>query len=380
LLWGGTAWAAAPNLELRAREAATLAQSPEGTPAAPSLTFRVKCNTGATVNGVLAGLVESPPQPGSIGVERQVVIEIEGLCYENVTLRRDRVTLRGVDPMVDGLSGVLVPGVTIDATLSVRDSGHVRIENLMLTGEVGRGLFLMNSDVQVFNARIVNNPQHGVTAASSAIYLEDTVIQDNGGTLPAAALNVNMASYAECLRCSLVGNTEGVWVDNGSSIKLRTTEVLGNEHVGVYLQNGTGTIQNSTIDGSLALFAEDSYVDVYAVDLSSPDIVVMSLNNSTVDLMAGSTAAGQLRSQDNGNIGIYGLSTASAVRHDISMHSKLQIGHGSTITGDVDVGPFAMMVVHGTVDGNVGCYMAGDTWCANPSDITGSCTGCAHCP
>ncbi|HYN22537.1 MAG TPA: hypothetical protein VE078_16375, partial [Thermoanaerobaculia bacterium] len=59
------------------------------------------------------------------------VLEVRGLCNENVRIERRRLILQGIDPAVDGIRGV-VTDPPAAAALEVWYSGFVRIENLSI--------------------------------------------------------------------------------------------------------------------------------------------------------------------------------------------------------------------------------------------------------
>lgn len=72
-----------------------------------------------------------------------LVVEIKGLCEENVVVNRERVTLRGTNPASDGIRAAALdtPG---SFALLVRSS-YVRIENLKITGGQTYGLVISHT-------------------------------------------------------------------------------------------------------------------------------------------------------------------------------------------------------------------------------------------
>src|SRR5687767_1580107 len=86
-------------------------------------TVKVQCGQGFSITQAL----EQHPNA------QRLIIEIEGMCDENVIVRRDRVTLRGSNSANDGIRAVLNTEQS-DAALWVRGAHLVTVENLKLTG------------------------------------------------------------------------------------------------------------------------------------------------------------------------------------------------------------------------------------------------------
>ena len=113
-------------------------------------TLKVNCHKGESVNKALA----KDPDAASL------VVEISGLCKENVVVTRDRVTLRGADPATDGIQAAGNTEQT-DAAVWVRGAQLVVVENLKLTGGF-TGLLATEVSVphlRVNNCRLEGNVQ-----------------------------------------------------------------------------------------------------------------------------------------------------------------------------------------------------------------------------
>ncbi|MBI2835747.1 MAG: hypothetical protein HYX76_15105, partial [Acidobacteria bacterium] len=79
------------------------------TNAQTSATVKVKCAQGDSINKAI----------GQHPNAESLVVEISGMCSENVVVTRDRVTLRGTDPAGDGIQAALNAS-QIDAALWVK--------------------------------------------------------------------------------------------------------------------------------------------------------------------------------------------------------------------------------------------------------------------
>src|SRR5688572_12526718 len=128
------------------------ATAPSAAAQAPAATEKVDCSKGESINKALS----KHQGAGSL------VVELTGMCQENVVVTRDRVTLRGTDPATDGIQAVGNVEQT-DAAVWVRSAQLVTLENLKLTGGF-TGLLATDTNVPfllVINCRLDGNVQWG---------------------------------------------------------------------------------------------------------------------------------------------------------------------------------------------------------------------------
>lgn len=190
----------------------TVAASPATASAAPppAVTEKVNCNKGGSINKALAKTAGTPA----------VVIEITGICNENVVVARDRVTLKGTDPATDGIQAT---GNTeqSDAALWVRGGQFVVVENLKLTGGFS-GVLATDVSVPVLrliNCRVEGNAFIGAQLQNSLLQATDT----NFGPNTRTNVNVSNASRFICQNCTLtnaavppLGGPDNIVVFGGS--------------------------------------------------------------------------------------------------------------------------------------------------------------------
>jgi len=134
----------------------------------PSNVVQVDCDKGGRIMQALNNPAE------------ELVIEISGMCEEEVIVNRSNVTFRGTDPLIDGIRPK--PGQLLNNALNLFGVHRVNIENLRLTG-ANVGLGMNNSfAVDIINCRIEGNDSVGVIlgSASGANDLVDTLVSNNG--------------------------------------------------------------------------------------------------------------------------------------------------------------------------------------------------------
>ncbi len=261
------------GIERGARSLAAAQQAAGVAPAAAGgsvKTVAVDCVLGDSISAALAKKAS------------QLIIEITGLCAEDVQVRRDHVTFRGGDPMVDGIQAVGTAD-PFGAALLIREARFITIENLKLTGGTRAGLRLENArrNIHVSNSRFEDNGFWGVVAIGSMVEIEDSVATGNG----VGGLIASENSFILCDNCTVVDNPapgDGVGVTsslassvtfvNGSAAgqiaadvsassfgTFRDTTLTGEEMpsgVGFALSagaNGNATVRTTTLDGSLLI-------------------------------------------------------------------------------------------------------------------------------
>ncbi|HEX6183772.1 MAG TPA: hypothetical protein VFZ44_07670 [Pyrinomonadaceae bacterium] len=219
-----------------------LLQSAPATPAAaqaPAAVEKVNCHKGESVNKALS------KQPDATAL----VIEISGVCHENVVVTRDRVTLRGADPDDDGIQAV-ANVEQHDTALWVRGAQFVTVENLKLSGGFA-GLTATDTNLpflRLLNCRVEDNLQFGIQLEVALLTAEDTTIGPN--------TRFNVGAFAgsrfECRDCTITTPPtstvrDSVFIASGSSLLLFDSTVTGG---GINVGNSSANV----VDSSLAAF------------------------------------------------------------------------------------------------------------------------------
>lgn len=232
-----------------------LLQSAPVRPAAaqtPAATEKVNCNKGESINKALTKHADAPA----------LVVEIRGVCHENVVVTRDRVTLRGADPDDDGIQAVANVEQT-DAAVWVRDAQLVTIENLELTGGFS-GLLASNVGVpflRLKNCRLEGNNQWGALLELALLDAVDTTFGPN----TRFSVGVFNGSRFGCRGCTLTLAPASTTPDNiialgGSQVNLFETSLVNG---GINAGNSSVSLTDSSVQafpGASAVVAGGSSV------------------------------------------------------------------------------------------------------------------------
>ncbi|HVF58412.1 MAG TPA: right-handed parallel beta-helix repeat-containing protein [Thermoanaerobaculia bacterium] len=358
----------ARKAELLAR-AASLKATPA--PARPPQSSVVDCTKGDSLQAAIDKSQDDD------------VIEVRGLCNENVQIQRKRLTLHGLDPATDGIRGV-APDPPAVAALHVWYANGGLVENLSFTDTSpgGVGLALGYSFFEARNCRMVGNPANGVRVSLSSVFFgTEVTLADSGG----AGLLVQRSSEAFCTGCRLENNA-------GFAADARFGSLL--------------TLLDGVVTGSRGLRAvNQSYADIdcvtedtaYPCSLNVTRTAGLAIGESTVSPYGAGPFAGQLVAFDHGEIYVYGAQQTSTgvgpsgnplpntFEHfsTLVVEQAFETGEQSQLKGHTQVSGFSRALLRDatTVNGTLACDSAGDAW-KDPGVIVtgGPVTGCEHVP
>jgi hypothetical protein len=306
---------------------------------------------------------------------RSLIVEIEGMCTENVIVTRDRVTFRGTNPSTDGIQAETNVG-QIDAALWVRGAHEVTIENLKLTGGFA-GLLATEAstvDLRMFNCRLEGNTAYGVLLQAALLQAEDTILTSNGNFNAA----VFSASRFACVRCTLSDPL------GSGPIGTQRNNIVGGAGSTVIL--ATSTLTNGGIQLTNALLqALDSTIDALAPNAS------LNVGQSIVNLTRVQIGGPMRFSQSNGAV-LLGVTQFRSETMNISdENSFVRIADASPPTGGPPSIPSTIrgfslqnfsngsLFQTSQITGNLNCGSGGNAFCANPANVSGT-SNCALCP
>jgi hypothetical protein len=311
-------------------------------------------------------------------------VEVRGICHENVRIERKRLTLRGLDPALDGIQGVAAtPGVP---ALAIYYTDGVSIENLSFSDGPDRGVGMWFSHVTMTGCRIDGNGGTGLWVSSSS-FLDalDLTLSNNA----VRGLLAQRSAAAFCTGC--------VVADNNLNAAVATT-------------GGILSLLDSAVSGRHGIVASvpDSYADIDCV--TSPTTAVpcgMSVTGRAALAFGGATAAlfgagdftGQVVADDRGHAYVFGarqtapgttpggsplpnlVSNLATLTAEPSI-DELGAAHQSQLKGHTAVEALSRALLLGetVVDGTLACDRAGDAW-ADPGVVVtagGAITGCEH--
>ncbi|NNF15233.1 MAG: hypothetical protein HKN70_00730 [Gammaproteobacteria bacterium] len=304
--------------------------------APPEATAFVDCNEGDRIIDALA----TPAL--------NLTIEINGICSEDVSIDRTNVTLRGDNPLEDGIRPD--PDGLQRQALTLRNVSIINIENLTLTGAF-TGIGINDSfGVNVTNCRLENNHFAGaiIGTASGSINFTDTIVSapiPPGGARLLRGIWVANASFVRCLNCTINDYRDSLYVSTGAQL---------------YVEGGSFTA------GRRALTVLDNASTDMTVPFGSTDTIPIS---------------GYVRIDNKGFASLRNvLQSDSGPSHSIRRGASLVIQGSTSLNSGALVGEFANMTLLGTstLSGNLSCFNGGDAYCADPATQTSS-ANCGQC-
>jgi hypothetical protein len=340
-----------PELAVRAASAKT------------SKTVRVDCGRHESINAALTS------NPKAVNL----VVEISGMCNENVVVTRDRVTLRGANPATDGIRAVAAIETT-DAAVWVRDAQLVTIENLTLTGGQS-GLVATNASepfLWVRGCRLEGNASYGVRLeTNSLVEMEDTVLTSNGFFNGA----VFAASNLRLTRCTL---------SNVQSTPTANLLVYGG---GSYLlMNATTLTNGGIVSNNALLLISDSTIH------APPNSPSMQANGQTFGSLTRVELDGPLSLGQGANLTLLGVTQLpSGTPNSLSDASFVKVGDAPAAAAGQPSVPSALLGFNlghfsdlsltqsSQINGNLACGSGANAWCSNPANVSGT-SSCLLCP
>jgi Right handed beta helix region len=294
---------------------------------APGKTVVVNCDKGESITQALRTSAEV------------LVVEVLGICKENVEINREAITLKGRDPQTDGVRGIDTDDFR-DAAVALRAGRAVRIENLQLTGEAESGLRVDSGTgypATIENCWIVANKRFGlVVLGHSSLEAVNSVFRDNG----VGSAVVDTASRFQCTRCSFVSQSSiGLLVQASGLARILDSTITSNGF-SITLDVGVALLSNTEVNGGIGVGGKSILQLERAVQRSNP-----------------------------------------AGRNEITQDSLLHVTSGSTMIGPTLVDGFSSLLLDAgnKHTGDLKCTRGSDAFCAGPSDLIGMATGCKNC-
>ncbi len=330
-------------------------------------TLKVDCRKGESINSALS------QHAGA----RSLVVEISGLCRENVLVTRDRVTLRGADPTADGVDAEDDAEIA-HAAVWVRGAQLVELENLKLTcgftGLLATGVSL--TSLRVTNCRLEGNSAYGMQLQTALVEVSDSVFSANGNN----NAGVFGGSRFQCSNCTLADpqGSGPLGTIRNNVLAFAASRVLFDHCV---LTNG-----GNQIDDSLALISDSSIEGVApnggSLNATGASSIVLTRVQVKGSMGFSQATSGQL-------LGV--TQTTGAPPNFITDNSFVRIADASPATGGP---PSIPSVVRGfqlsnfskaslfqtsTVSGSLNCSSGADAFCQTPANVSGI-SNCGLCP
>jgi len=294
------------------------------------------------------------------GADDGDTIEIDGLCAGNVRIEGKRLALvgaAGAGP--HGVTGVPSPDGT--AVVAVVHSAGVRLEGIQVTNGSGAGVATVASTVELEDVRIADNGGDGLAADGASLVDGSGVDLVSNGL---AGIRADAGSRAVCTECDALGN--GFFAADardGARIVL---------HDGVV--NGDFGLRGT--EGGAATLDCVEVVSAHGCSLNGPRRAAEALFGGSVSLRAIGDFHGQISAFDRAEVQLLGarqIDTGIPGFNLIDLFSNLLvtslededvIQQQSRLSESVYVDRFSRVVLEdeSTLDGDVSCSAASDTW------------------
>jgi hypothetical protein len=297
----------------------------------------------------------------------ELVVEIRGMCRENVVVTRDRVTLRGGDPSQDGIEAEVSAG-ELDAVVWVRGAHQVTIENLRLTGGYAGVLATEASTLylRLANLRVDTNVRYGIELQESLVRADGVVVSGNGISVGAFG-----GSRFECGNCQLLDPLLGqaatvrtnVIGATGSAILIQDSTVVNG---GLLMGNATLTVSSSTISAfgnGAAVVNNDSQASLSRVEVTGH---VTTTSGGTTQLL-GVTQPAVMQPNNVDSASFLRVAEAAASEPSILRNTAVRNFSSVTVTSPSQI------------TGNLSCSTGGNAFCQNASSNVTGTANCALC-
>jgi hypothetical protein len=287
-----------------------------------------------------------------------------------VEIARDRVTLIGSDPAVDGIRSP-GSGDPHEASLKIRNARAVRIENLKLIDSSWYGLRVLGAheEIQIVNCRLENNGQWGARISDSVVLLEEVSASGNGN-LPSVfakgGVLVELGSRIECVDCTIRHNPAAA------------------TNIGAFVfQGALAGFQGGKVEGATALLALGGSSIGAEDTVLGGQFMVQSLRLSEVEILGGAHA-GSIFALSKSVVSLFGaLQTTNPIGNTLDRSSTLVVddrfGVPSALVGVTVLKNFSEgTIVDSATVGDLACTAGGRAFCDGTETKTSS--NCSLCP
>jgi len=297
-------------------------------------------------------------------------ILVHGICVESVTIRAKDFTLRGTDPMTDGIQGV-AGGAALRAT-------HLEsalIENLGFVNSAGSSFIAEHADaVNMNNCRVVGN-QRGIQIGADSNFIGNGLtVTSNAGR----AFWANGARFVGCNACNFSGN--GGFT--GTSLRGSIVTFLDSE---VIATNGIQAITDAYIDVDCL-----SVISTHTCSLQASNFAAIASQQAQAALFGSGDFTGKLFADDHADLYVLGARQITGTGNSFDSFATLWVEpledennvvqqsriNGALLTGFVR----ALVRDQSTLNGAIQCQSASDAWLDATVIRTpgSSVTGCEH--
>jgi hypothetical protein len=311
-----------------------------------------------------------------------IVVEIRGVCIENVRVENRDVTLHGLSAASDGLQS---PNTA--PALVIVDSNDTRVENLSLSNNPGSALQLLDSQVFLTNCVASNNNSATGPGSTAIIASTDSFLDATNLTMAnnnRNAIHIQRGANFFCHGCDFTSNIGwAATANNGSLLSLLRSTVTQ--------RLGVRAINNSYADIDCI-----SEVSAHPCSMQATGLALQAFSGAVAYLYGAGDFTGQVSANDRAVVALYGarqLATGQPgqgpSRNGVSFNAHLYANaafdvdpHLTSRLMGTDATHFARILVTDDTEvaGTIQCSAAADAWLdASVVAAPGSSvTGCEH--
>ncbi len=325
-----------------------------------SWTITVDCQSGQSINEALA---QTSPF---------LTIEVRGQCVEDVVVRRDGVTLRGIDPQRDGIRSPGGPD-SAEATLLIRGARRVTVANLRISGGRREGLRVLDStdDVTISNCNFESNGVWGASVTDSTVAFVDSEFSGNGALIDTigGGLIAARGSDVACSNCVSALNPQsganlGAVAFSGSTLRLLDSRIEG-DTAALAQSYARLLIENTELVGVTWAFQANAYgtARLTGGTISGP---MLAKSFSSIELIGATQVLNQLQN--------FVTESSKLIADRLETNQLSTTLGGLTLVADFSTG----RLVNGTAVEELMCALGGDIVC-DASTLKGPVSGCGSC-
>jgi len=311
--------------------------------------IKVKCDKGDSINAALMNDAED------------LIIEINGMCQEKVVVERKNVTLRGADPMTDGITGPVLDLSDPNDRALVTVMGGVKgilFENLAITESQLRGLEVHGASfVDVENCRITGNSRGLQVADDGAATVTNTEFANN----TQFQLATWSGGFINCTECTISAPAaDGLLSSVGGRMFLTNSSVI--------------------VGGWGALTSENGYFSAKDTYIAADAWAVWATKNSQM-FLEGGDIFGMVWAESKSMVWLEGVTqTDNSWRNYVGEDSNLNL-IDATLIGETKLTRFSNGTAEGlSALGDLVCDRGADFFCDNPTTQVGGTSDCGQCP
>jgi hypothetical protein len=331
-------------------------------------TLAVDCNAGDLISDALA----------SQAVE--LTIEISGICFEDVVIRRSRVTLIGTDPSFDGIRAALDEPPS-NSALEIQGSNRITIQNLSL-GDADFGIGMNYSfGLQLIDS-VIDNTRIGViigSASGSSSIMNSQIV--NSVTRGSVGMLVSNGSAVRCTACRIENFGLGLSVRESSSIDLENSDIVQTRRA-ADISTGSRLATSCPSSSSGLACLGNTLEGETITGWSGFRGAFRVSDNSSANLTTGEDRIhGRIEVLRKSVVSLNGSAQLAALfENSLSGSSTLTANNATVLLGDYELSEFSNATLTGgtSLGGTLECSSGADAYCINPADINGG-AGSASC-